>query len=312
MSRAVVVMSGGDAVSPFTTPESACSRGLAAGNTDTHIRRFLLDRGYQVYTAPAQNGRGVVVEPDPRSFQPFGGQPEVLAEKYTVNSVGDVDLAGEHLARFIGLLNERYGVDEVDFIGHSNGGLYARSAIRMIGLLSIPVRVTSLTTLGTPWMGTYALRWVYDEIDDADFVGQTFATRMAHEAKRHVRDGDLGLAQQNTYHYMVGPKGWNEFQIGVLDKIPVYMVGGTWFTAEGGSPEIWPNDGLVSAYSALAAGLPDAVAPLCTWREFTVTHSIFLSYYAGNLPENTGMTWNDEVLESVHEFLTSLNAQQNL
>ncbi len=309
MSRAVVVMSGGDAVSPFTTPDSACSYGLPAGNTDSHIRRFLLDRGYQVYTAPAQNGRGVVVDPDPDSFGAFGGQPEVLGEQYTVNSVGDIDLAGEHLARFVGLLHQRYGVDQVDFIGHSNGGLYARSAIRTIGLLTIPVRVMSLTTLGTPWMGSYPLRWAFGEITDADLMGQPFATEMAHAAPGHVREGDLGLAQENTYHYMVGPKGWNAFQVGVLDKIPVYMVGGTWFTAEGGSPELWPNDGLVTAYSAQAKGLPEAVAPLRRTREFAVTHSIYISDAAGKLPPNTGMTWNDEVLESVHEFLTSLDAE---
>ena len=32
---AVVIVSGGDAVSPFTTPDQACATGLAAGNTDT-------------------------------------------------------------------------------------------------------------------------------------------------------------------------------------------------------------------------------------------------------------------------------------
>lgn len=309
-------MSGGDAVSPFTTPDSACGYGLPAGNTDTRIRRFLLDRGYQVYTAPAQNGRGVVVDPTPDSFGAFGEQPEVLGEQYTVNSVGDIDLAGEHLARFVGLLHDRYGVDEVDFIGHSNGGLYARSAIRTIGLLRIPVRVMSLTTLGTPWMGSYPLRWVFGEISDSDLMGQKFATAMAHDAPDHVRDGDLGLAQENTYHYMVGPKGWNEFQIGVLDRIPVYMVGGTWFTAEGGSEELWPNDGLVTAYSALAQGLPEAVAPLRRTREFRVTHSIFVSDAAGkllhdpDLTPSTAMTWNDEVLESVHEFLMSSTTEK--
>ena len=35
---AVVIVSGGDAVSPFTTPDQACATGLAAGNTDTAIR----------------------------------------------------------------------------------------------------------------------------------------------------------------------------------------------------------------------------------------------------------------------------------
>ena len=49
---AVVIMSGGDAVSPFTTPDLACAVGLAAGNTATALRDRLLAEGHQVYTAP--------------------------------------------------------------------------------------------------------------------------------------------------------------------------------------------------------------------------------------------------------------------
>ncbi len=56
--HAVVIVSGGDAVSPFTTPQQACASGLAAGNTDTALRQHLLDAGYVVYTSPAMAGRG--------------------------------------------------------------------------------------------------------------------------------------------------------------------------------------------------------------------------------------------------------------
>ena len=305
MSRAVVIMSGGDAASPFTTPEAACANGLAAGNTDTGLREFLLDQGHQVFTAPAHNGRGVVVDPDPTSFGAFGGQPEVLGEQYTVNSDGDVDLAGEHLARFIQLLNARYGVSEVDFVGHSNGGLFARAAIRIMQLLDIDVRPTSLVTLGTPWMGSFPLRWAYGEITDADLMGNEFATQFAHGFKDRVGEGDLGLAQENTYHYLVGPGRWNDFQTGVLDEVPVHLIGGTWFTADGGDPELWPYDGLVSRFSALAEGIPEAVAPRRTTESFPVTHSIFISDLIGQ-PWETGMTWNPDVLASVHRFLSTV------
>jgi triacylglycerol lipase len=306
MSRAVVLMSGGDAVSPFTTPESACASGLAAGNTDTRLREYLLGRGHQVFTAPAQNGRGVVVDPGPSSFGAFGDQPEVLGEQFTVNSDGDIDLAGEHLARFVTLLNERFGVDEVDFVAHSNGGLYSRSAIRTMGLLGMPVRTRSLTTLGTPWMGTFPLRWAYGEIPDSALMGQEFATTFAAEFKARVGEGDLGLAPENTYHYLVGTGRWNEFQIGVLDDIPVYTVGGTFFQAEGGDPELWPNDGLVTRFSALAQGLPGEVAPRQTTASFPVTHSIFISDLVGQ-PWETGMTWNPDVLASVGDFLDEVS-----
>lgn len=302
MTRAVVLMSGGDAVTPFTTPDAACRSGLAAGNTHTALREHLLGRGHLVFTAPAQNGRGVVTDPDPASFGAFGDQPEVLGEQVTVNSVGDIDLAGEHLARFLQLLSERYGVDEVDLIGHSNGGLFARSAIRTMGLLGIGVRTRSLTTLGTPWMGSLPLRVGYGEVPESALMGQELAIRFATEMTAHANATDLGLAPENTYRYLVGPGRWNDFQVGVLDDIPVHTVAGTWFEAESGDPELWPNDGLVTRFSALAAGLPDVVAPRRVAASFPVTHSIFVSDAAG-LPWETGMTWNPDVLAAVDAFL---------
>ena len=296
-------MSGGDAASPFTTPEAACRTGLSAGNTDTGLREYLLDRGYHVFTAPAQNGRGVVVDPDPKSFGAFGGQPEVLGEQFTVNSDGDIDLAGEHLTRFIRLLNERYGIQVIDFIGHSNGGLFARSATRLMRTLQVPVRVASLTTLGTPWMGSFPLRWVYGEIPDAALMGQEFAIKVAHGSKERISLGDMGLAQENTYHYLVGAGRWNDAQQGVLDDIPVYSVGGSYFNVDGANRELWPNDGLVSCFSAHASGLPESLIPLHEQATFPVTHSIFISNLIGQ-PWETGMTWNPDVLDSVDAFLT--------
>ena len=64
VSRAVVIMSGGGAVSPFTTPTQACSSDdgfLEAGNTDTALRESLLAAGKQVYTAPAMVPWGTAV-----------------------------------------------------------------------------------------------------------------------------------------------------------------------------------------------------------------------------------------------------------
>ncbi len=306
VSRAIVIMSGGDAASPFTSPDAGCATGLAAGNTDTALREFLLARGHAVFTAPSHNGRGVVRDPDPESFGAFGGQPELLSEQYTVDSDGDIDLAGEHLARFMGLLHERYGIAEVDFIGHSNGGLFARSAIRTMAELRSPVRTRSLTTLGTPWMGSIPTRWVYGEISDAQLMGHNFTVRFAAGFKDRIDEGDLGLARQNTYHYLVGPDRWNDFQVGALDEIPVYAVGGTYFYSAGGDAEVWPHDGLVSDFSARAVGLPEAVAPNLTTRSFPVTHSIFLSHLT-DLPWETGMTWNPEVLASVADFIKGVN-----
>ena len=306
MSHAVVIMSGGDAVSPFTTPDAACRSGLAAGNTDTALREFLLGRGIPVYTAPAQNGRGVVQDPPPDSFGAFADQPEVLDEMYTVNSDGDIDLAGEHLTRFLGLLNDRYGVGTVDLVGHSNGGLFARAAVRCLRLLGSPVRVRSLVTLGSPWMGSFPLRWAFGEVPDEALAGHDFTNRLFPELKQRVDEGDLGLARENTYRYLVGPGRWNEHQVGELDDIDVLLVAGTWFQVDGGDPELWPHDGLVSRFSAVAEGLPAQVAPRRTTRTFPVTHSIFISDLVGE-PWETGMTWNPDVLSTVGDFLAGLD-----
>lgn len=114
-----MIVSGGAATSPFTTPDQACATGLAAGNTDTAIRGFLLNQGYTVYTSPALAGRGPVT--DQTGFGPFGDCPITLPENMTVDSTGSIDTAGEHLTRFLTYLHTDKGVNEVDLVGHSMG-----------------------------------------------------------------------------------------------------------------------------------------------------------------------------------------------
>ena len=65
-----MIVSGGDATSPYTSKDEACATGLAAGNTDTALREFLLKQGYTVFTSPAMAGRGQVV--DQTGFGSFG------------------------------------------------------------------------------------------------------------------------------------------------------------------------------------------------------------------------------------------------
>jgi triacylglycerol esterase/lipase EstA (alpha/beta hydrolase family) len=94
-------------------------------------------------------GRGQVV--DQTGFGPFGVCPVTLPDNMTVNSTGSIDTAGEHLARFLTWLHTDKGVNEVDFVAHSMGGLYSRAAIRVLTTTNSPVKVRSLTTIGTPW-----------------------------------------------------------------------------------------------------------------------------------------------------------------
>ena len=304
MSHAVVIVSGGDAVSPYTTPTAACATGLAAGNTDTYIRERLLAAGYATYTAPAMNARGVVRDADPDSFGAFGGQPVVLPAHMTMVSNGDIDNAGEHLARFVRFLHDTEGVTDVTWVGHSNGGLFSTSASRILLETEAPIRVRSMVTLGTPWMGTMPLRVAYGEVPIEAMDGDERALAIVRGMAEHAEEGDIGLARENTYHYLLGEHGWLAAQTGVLDDVPVLLVGGSWLRHADGDPEVWPFDGLVSEHSALARGVPAAVIPQRTERTFEVLHSIFFAHLFEQ-PWELGMTWNPDALAAVLDHVAN-------
>ena len=302
-SRAVIIVSGGDAVSPFTTPDAACTIGLAAGNTDTALRQHLLARGHRVFTSPAMNARGPVVD-QLEGFGQFGGMPFVLPEHLTVNSTGDIDLAGEHLARFLMYLHTDHGVDTLDIVAHSMGGLFSRAAIRVLQLTQSPLRVRSLTTLGTPWQGSVVGDYTIGDVDLSAAVGDAFLERVLTEFQVRAASLPVGAAQQVTGRYLTGDAGWNAFQAGVLDEIPVTLIGGSYFTAEGGAAKYWPHDGLVSVASAHAVDVPATVLPNRTTFTFHRTHSIFISDAIG-AEWDTAMTWDTEVLDVVADAIAS-------
>lgn len=298
---AVVVVSGGDAVSPFTTRDQACATGLAAGNTDTAIREYLLGKGYTVYTSPAMNGRGQVV--DQQGFGAFGVCPVTLPENMTVNSTGSIDTAGEHLARFINWLHDEKGVTEVDFVAHSMGGLYSRAAIRVLATTGSTVKIRSLTTIGTPWQGSYLSDYANDLIPLSDCRGDKLCESAMKQFKDRVLQLMAGSGREVNTKFLMGRDGWNEFQSGVLDAIPVVLIAGTKFTAPApANPAVWPNDGLVAEESALATSIGDPVLPHRRCYTFDDTHSIFVSNTAG-LEWKTALTWDPQVFEVLHQAI---------
>ncbi|TGD86892.1 alpha/beta hydrolase [Mycolicibacterium sp. CH28] len=305
-STAVVIVSGGDATSPFTTPDQACATGLAAGNTDTALREYLLKQGYSVYTSPAMNGRGQVT--DQTGFGPFGVCPITLPENMTVNSTGSIDTAGEHLARFLNWLHTDKGVNEVDLVAHSMGGLYSRAAIRVLTSTNSPVKIRSLTTLGTPWQGSYLSDYANNLVPLTDCLGDKLCETAMKVFKDRVLQLMSGSGREVNQGFLMGKDGWNEFQSGVLDKIPVVLIGGKKFNIEKSSsagqvnPAMWPNDGLVALQSALAKDISDSVLPHRRCFTFDDTHSIFVSNAAG-LDWKTALTWDPQVLETVHKAI---------
>lgn len=296
--RVVVIMSGGGAVSPFTTPTAGCSRGLAAGNTDTAIRQYLLDRGKQVFTAPSSDTWGVVQEPAPDSFGAFGGAPQVLPEHLTVMSTGSIESSGERLARFLGFLGSEYSVTDLDLVGHSNGGLYCRAAIRLLRQTGSALRLRSLTMVGTPNHGGFPTRYVAGEVGLDACVGDDFCIRFNSQWEQYAGVADKGLNAEDTYRFLEGPGGWNAAQAGYLDGVAVTMLAGTRWANSAGDPELWPYDGLVSQHSAWGQSLPTSVLDQPHRWSAPLTHSIFVSDYAG-LPWDTALTWNGEALARI-------------
>lgn len=299
--RAVVIVSGGAATSPFTTPDEACASGLAAGNTDTALRAYLLKQKYVVYTSPAMNGRGPVV--DQTGFGPFGNCPITLGEDMTVDATGSIDFAGEHLARFVEYLHTERGVNEVDVVAHSMGGLFARAAIRLLKSTKSPVRIRSLTTLGTPWQGSYLSDYANDTVPLDDCRGDRFCEQAMVGFKAEVLRRVSGSGREVSQAYLMGRDGWNAYQGGVLDGIPVVLIGGHRFTmATPVNPAVWPNDGIVALRSALATDVGNDVLPHRRCYTFDDTHSTFVSNLA-NLPERTGLTWDPAVADLVHSSI---------
>ncbi|EHB58446.1 hypothetical protein MycrhDRAFT_0882 [Mycolicibacterium rhodesiae JS60] len=300
-STAVVIVSGGDATTPFTGPDQACKTGLAAGNTDTALREYLLAKGYTVYTSPAMAGRGQVV--DQTGFGPFGVCPITLPENMTVDSAGSIDTAGEHLARFLTWLHTDRGVDEVDFVGHSMGGLYSRAAIRVLASTNSSLKVRSLTTIGTPWQGSYLSDYANGLIPLSDCKGDTFCETAMKGMLDEVKRLMAGSGREVNQAFLMGKDGWNEYQSGVLDKIPVVLIGGKKFTKDGPvNPAVWPNDGVVALQSALAKSISDPVLPHRRCHTFDDTHSIYVSNLAG-LDQKTALTWDPQVLDVVHKAI---------
>ena len=304
--RAVVIVSGGDAVSPFTTPEQGCATGLAAGNTDTALREYLLKQGHQVYTSPAMNARGPVVEQD--GFGAFGGCPVVLPEWMTVNSTADIDLAGVHLGRFLGYLQETYGITDVDLVGHSMGGLFSRAGIRDLSVTNSTIHIDSLTTIGTPWQGSLLGDFASGAIGLDVCQGDTFCEKSMEAFKERTAQVQIGASQEVTDHYLDGTGGWEAFQAGVLDNIPVTLIGGTYFDSVAGDAGYWPNDGIVALSSALAVDVPSSVLPRRTCHTVHDTHSIFVSEAAA-AEWTTALTWDPAVLKTVDEALSPAGTQ---
>ncbi|WP_136054105.1 alpha/beta hydrolase [Microbacterium sp. K24] len=296
MADAVVLVSGGAAVTPFTDPERAARTGLAAGNTLTALRAHLLARGVSVFTAPARMGVGEVRED--AGWQGFADVPVVLPAALTVNAVGEIDAAGTALAAFLRWLAEERGLTSVDLVGHSMGGLFSRAAIRE--LRAGGPTVSRLVTLGTPWDGSLLGDVLSDEISVADAHGDPATTQILEQSRAYAAENSQGAADQVSRHFL---RRWNAAQEGVLDGVRVTAVAAGRFRSAERPRQLWPHDGLVSQQSARADEVPPAVLPNVSRRTFADdVHSIFFAD-AFDLPWERAITWDPEVFDVVDDAI---------
>lgn len=297
--RAVVIVSGGGATSPFTTPTAACKTGYPAGSTDTYLREGLLKAGYAVYTSPAQVGPEAISGDS--SDWGFGDCPAPLPASMTVNSVGPIDDAGARLAAFLDHLNKTQGITTFDVVGHSMGGLFSRSAFKNLQAAGSPIRIRSLTTIGTPWEGAFPADYATGGAVTLDHcMGDAVCEASLKEFKEFWLPNSTGAGQQVTRAYLTGAGGWNERQGNVLQGIPVMLIGGDYLrtTAVGTRSEVWPNDVLVSLRSALATGVSDTVLPHRQCATVNDVHSIYFASKLG-IARDLGITYDPRVLALV-------------
>jgi len=301
MTSAVVLVSGGGAITPYTTPDRVAASGFAAGGTVTRLREVLLAAGHTVFSAPATIGPGVVTD-DTGWFGGFAEAPPQPPAELTVNSIGDLDTAGQHLGAFLIWLAGEHGVRSVHLVAHSMGGLFSTAAIGHLRTVDHPVDVRSLTALGTPWEGSFAGDYVAGSVTlDAAGEQQTAVWAMK-EAAAHHRKVDPTVYDTINRSSLCGTDGWHARRGDTLAGIHVTLVAGDAFRHEGGDPAVWPHDGIVQATSARAEHLPaSALAPTAV-HTVPDAHSIFYADRFG-LPWERGLTWDPEVAQIVLEAI---------
>ncbi len=297
--RAVVLVSGLATQTPFTSTDAKCTTGLSAGNSVSALRDSLVAAGNQVYSAPAQVGPGQVSATE--GIGASSDCPAPLPADLTIDTTAGIDDGGSHLAAFLTYLHDTYGVTVVYLVGHSMGGLFARSAIRDVASTEEPVKVRSLTTLSTPWTGTFPADFAEGTLPLSECGAEPTCEQVLTDYKAKLSDveGPQGAANVIGTRDLQGPTGWNATQGGDLGDIPVTLIGGDHFTHPGGSAGVWPTDGIVAESSALSKGLDGAQPRVRGCLVRPDVHTIGLAEQLG-LPWTASITWDPAVLAAVN------------
>lgn len=304
-SEAVVLVGGGGSKTPFVTPQRPCRQGPPAGKTLTPLYSALNRAGLRTYTAPTMPGGGPVVIPTSAGSSSDCGK--TLPARYTIDSSGSLNAGGKHLAVFLRYLARSRGVTSFHLVGYSIGGNYARSGIEHLRASHSGLTVRSLSTLGTGWRGVYAAEIAAGDLPISSCSGQQICQALVQAWIDSYSGTSSPALVQSTRRYLDGTRhnrGWNYRQRGALSGIPVTLFGGDYFRLTGASRDVWPNDGSVSLWSALAQGLPSRILPADARRyTFPVVHSQWVAGPLG-LPDSVQIPANPAVIRRLIKTIT--------
>ncbi|HEX6655085.1 MAG TPA: hypothetical protein VF153_02625, partial [Candidatus Limnocylindria bacterium] len=210
------------------------------------VASTLKGAGLSVYTAPVMQAGGQPATP----CSP--GTPAPPLTDY-INSNGDLSANGVALGSFLAFLKDNYGINKVDLVAHSDGGLWSRSAISQ--QQNFPgVTVTSLTTLGTPHTGSF-IADVAEDLNNGQCthgkpIVQAVCLALQSIANQVINDlGELAVEELSSDYLTT----WNPEQ--KIGACPVTGIAGTYFNLPlppSQLPSYYnPSDGLVGQASAL-------------------------------------------------------------
>ena len=280
---AVVLVSGFTTQTPFSTSAAGCAgkEGPTWGPPGI-VASTLKAAGLNVFTAPIANGGGAPPAPCTGPGQATPPQSAVI------NSNGDVNDNGAALAQFLAFLRSSYGVTSVQLVGHSDGGLWSRSAITQDSAYA-GVSIPSLTTLGTPHTGSFAADLgVYLNNGQCDTTGWIQDVCEVFQSLLDKVLAGIGpvAVEQLTSTFLAT---WNKQQ--QIGSCPVTGYAGTYEDFSYIPFEyLNPSDGVVGQASALnteASGLTGPVEPapipgFTAGGSFPVVHSASLSFLSPN------------------------------